>query len=182
MAKASILRQLKDEDLEAVCHLIRRDALSDLEIASEVERRLGKAIGPTPEARGMVIARYRQGAAYRAWLDRWLNQDAVLRRQLEGQRQRFELVSDLVKGTDDGGLNAVSKSLLARLLAMAAEMSDADLQEAAAGKGSWVARVIKAQQELSKLEARTQKSAAPDDESQLSADEQRRRVREIFGE
>lgn len=161
MAKASILRQLADEDLEAVCHLIRRDAMSDLEIAKEVERLLGREIGPTDAARGMVISRYRQSAEYRKWFDHWLNQDAVLKRQLEGQKQRFELVSSLVKGTGNDGLNAVSKSLLARLLAMAAEMSDEDLQEAASGKGSWVARVIKAQHEIAKAEHRNNQSPAP---------------------
>lgn len=181
MAKASILRQLADEDLVAVCHLIRRDAMSDLEIAKEVERLLGREIGPTDAARGMVISRYRQSAEYRKWFDHWLNQDAVLKRQLEGQKQRFELVSSLVQGTGNDGLSAVSKSLLARLLAMAAEMSDEDLQEAASGKGSWVARVIKAQSEIAKLEKRGGDQPPPAAEQSLTPEERERRMKEIFG-
>ena len=65
---SSVLRQLSDVDLEAIHHLIRRDATSDLEIAREVERRLNKPIAASDHAREATIARYRASQPYQNWL------------------------------------------------------------------------------------------------------------------
>lgn len=182
MSKASILRQLPDADLEAIHHLIRRDALSDAQIAAECRRR-GLALEGTPEAQAAVIARYRAGAEYRRWLDRWENQDAALKRDLEGQKQRFELVSSLVKGTEKGGLEAVSQGLMARLLTLAAEMNDDELVEAAKGRHGWVGKVIQTVQAQTRLEERSRAERAESvvGDKKLTPDQQRAKIREIFG-
>jgi|GEM_PF-2610641 len=147
MSKASILRQLSDEDLEAIQHLIRRDAKGDREIAREAEVRGQRSdkkfsLGPMDAAKAMVIARYRQSPEFKRWLSAWENRDAELRKAIETQKQRFELISTLVRTGDGTGVETVSKSLQARLLALAAEADDATLKKAAGGKG-WVAEALK---------------------------------------
>jgi len=145
MSKASILRQLSDDDLEAVQHLIRRDAMPDDKIAEVAESKIGNR---KSKIHPMVIARYRQSAEYKRWLTAWENRDAELRKAIETQKQRFELISTLVSaegGSASGGktgLETVSKSIQARLLALAAEADDKTLKEAAGGKG-WVAEALK---------------------------------------
>lgn len=147
MSKASILRQLSDDDLEAIHHLIRRDALSDREIARTAEVRGQKSakkysLGPTDEAKEMVVARYRQSPQYKKWLSAWENRDAELRKVLETQKQRFEFISNLTKDTDKTGLETVSKSLQARRLALAAETDDETFKMASGGKG-WIDQALK---------------------------------------
>jgi len=147
MSKASILRQLSDEDLEAVHHLIRRDAYADLAIAKQTEVRGQRSdkifsLGPTDKAREMTIARYRQSPQYKKWLTAWENRDAELRKAIETQKQRFELISTLVRTGETDGFETVSKSLQARLLTLAAEADDATLKDAAKGKG-WVCEILR---------------------------------------
>ena len=146
MSKASILNQLKDEDLEAIRHMIRRDAMTDLQIA--IKAGIGVSAsgskGVSDAAAAMIIARYRKSKLYRDWLKRWENQDVELKRQIETQKQRFEFLSNLVQTAQGDGLKTVSQSLLARLLTMASELSDEELKSAAAGKQGWVVKVINA--------------------------------------
>jgi len=138
---ASSLRQLADADLEAIHHLIRRDAKTDLEIAQEAERRLGEPLAKSEHAKAMVIHRYRKSATYERWLKRWESQDIELRKAVETQKQRFELISKMVQGDCEEGLEAISKSLQARLLSLAAEADDEELKEAMAGRG-WVKNLM----------------------------------------
>lgn len=143
MSKASILRQLSDEDLEAVCHMIRRDAMSDEAIAKEVDRLLKKTLhAPRSTLNAMCVARYRESPEYKRWLAAWENRDAELRKAIETQKQRFELISTLVRTGDGTGFETVSKSLQARLLTLAAEADDETLKDAAKGKG-WVCEVLR---------------------------------------
>ena len=144
MSRASILKRLPDGELEGLRHEMRRKALTDLEIARRAERVLGESLGDD-KAAASVVWRYRQSAEFRAWLERWLNQDAALKRELDGQRQRFELLRDLVGQPDGDGMQKLSNALLARLLAIGAEMSDQELSEAAA-KGGWLKGVVQAVQ------------------------------------
>ena len=184
MSKASILRQLSDEHLEAVCHLIRRDAMSDEAIASEAERLLGTtAHGPRPTVNPMVVARYRQSPKYKRWLSAWENRDAELRKAIETQKQRFEFISNLVKDTDKTGLEAVSNGLMARLLTLASEMPDEGLMEAASGQHGWVAKVIRVVQEQGKAERRKtgEKALEVSQDKKLAPAERERRLKEIFG-
>ena len=211
MSKASVLRQLADEDLEAIHHLIRRDAMSDLEIAREAELRFRKtrgkrdgetrgqadgdaekesqdgqggaiSLGPTDAARAMAIARYRASEPYRRWLQNWEGRHAELRKAIETQKQRFEFISKLVAGSSSG-LEAVSNGLMARLLTLATEMSDDELKEAAAGQGGWVAKIIRAQQEQAKCERLSlgKQAAGVVADAKMKPEERQARIREIFG-
>lgn len=188
MSKASILRQLSDEDLEAVHHLIRRDADCDLPIAKFAEGKAqasGKKIslGPTDAAKAMVVARYRKSPEYKRWLAAWENRDAELRKAIETQKQRFEFISNLVQGTDKTGLEQVSNGLMARLLTLATEMPDEDLMQAAAGQHGWVAKVIRVVQDQGKAERRKtgEKALEVSQDKKLSPEERARRLKEIFG-
>lgn len=191
MSKASILRQLGDDDLEAVNHLIRRDARTDLEIARMAEKHLKRSLGDDAAA-AMVIARYRASQSYQAWLKQWEGRDAELRKAIETQKQRFEFVSKLVS-TDSGGgasaygektgLEAVSNGLMARLLTLATEMSDEELVEAAAGQHGWVAKVIRVVQEQGKAERNKtgERAIEVSQDKKLSPAERELRLKEIFG-
>ena len=184
MSKASILRQLSDEDLVAVQHLIRRDAMSDEAIAQEAGRRLGKSLhAPRSTLNAMIVARYRQSSEYKRWLTAWENQDVELRKAIETQKQRFEFISNLVQGADKGGLETVSNGLMARLLTLATEMTDEDLMEAAAGQHGWVAKVIRVVQEQGKAERNKtgEKAIEVSQDKKLSPAERERRLKEIFG-
>lgn len=144
MSRASTLARLSDGDLEALRHDMRRKSLTDLEIARKAEAMLGEDLGDD-KAAASVVYRYRNSKAFKAWLERWLNQDQKLKRDLEGQRQRFELLRDLVGPTSGDGMAKLSNALLARLLAIGAEMNDEELSEAAA-KGGWLKGVVQAVQ------------------------------------
>ena len=141
MSKASILRQLKDEDLEAIHHLIRRDASGDLEIARQAEAMGKLSLGPTDAAKAMVIARYRKGPEFGRWLTAWENRESDLREAIATQQQRLEVISNLVRNSESAGLEQVSKHLQARLLALAAEADDETLKDAASG--GWVSEILK---------------------------------------
>jgi hypothetical protein len=159
MAGASILRNLSDADLDAVHHMIRRDAMTDLAIARWAEKNLREAIGEDFQGLGndqaaiMVIARYRSSEPYQTWLKRWENQDVELKKAMELQKARFEIVSALVGDADEGGMERLSKGLQARLLTLAAEASDEELREAS-GKSGWIKNVIGAVQAQQKVEQR----------------------------
>lgn len=127
--------------------MIRRDAHTDLQIAEVVEKHLGKPLATTEHARSMAIYRYRKAKEFTKWLDRWENQDLQLKAQISAQKQKFEFLKGLVGTGDDNGLNAVAKSIQARLLTLAAEASDEDLMTA-----KWIKPVIRLVQEQSKLE------------------------------
>jgi len=135
------MRQLDDESLERVHHLIRKDALSDLEIAAEAEKLHGKKLWKTEAAAQRAVARYRDSATFKRWLTRWENQDADLKRSIETQKQRFELLSKLVQDDREEGLETLSKGLQARMLTLAAEADDDELKAFMSGKG-WVKNVM----------------------------------------
>ena len=147
MARASILKNLSDADLEAIRHEIRRGAHTAREIARMAEKGLGHSLG-SDDAAAMAIGRYRHGQEFQRWLQRWENQDAELKRAIAAQTQRYKLITKLVKGSSEGGLETVSKYLQARLLTLAAEANDEELKEAAGGKG-WISEALKlAQREM----------------------------------
>jgi hypothetical protein len=155
---SSILKQLSDDDLEAIRHMIRRDAVGDLEIFAEAEKRLPRKSTKdtkTEKAKQGIVERYRKSAEYRRWLTNWENRDVDLRKTLELQKQRFELLSNLVQDPAAGGMDAISKSLQARLLTLAAEATDEELVEGAA-KNGWIKNVIRVIQDQEKIERRTQ--------------------------
>jgi hypothetical protein len=184
------LKLLSDDDLEAIRHLIRRDAATDLEIAAEAEKKLNhgghggtekRSLGKTDKAREAVIYRYRKGAEYARWLRNWESRDVDLKKTLELQKQRFELLSNLVQDPAAGGMDAISKSLQARLLTLAAEASDEDLIEGAA-KNGWIKNVIRVIQEQAKVDRRAagEQAAEIAADSSLDKAEQQKRIREIF--
>jgi hypothetical protein len=158
MAGASILRNLSDADLDAVHHMIRRDAMTDLAIARWAEKRLQEALGDAEGALGndqaaiMVVARYRASQPYRDWLKRWLEQDLDLKNTIDKTKASLELVKDLVgTGSTTDGIDQASRVLQARLLVFAQSMSDQDLAEAS-GKSGWIRNLIKMSQDQSKME------------------------------
>lgn len=158
MAGASILRSLTDADLDAIHHMIRRDAMSDLAIARWAEKRLQESLGEPEGSLGndqaaiMVVSRYRAAQPYREWLKRWLEQDLVLKSTIESTKARLELVKDLVAdGATTDGIDQASRVLQARLLVFAQGMSDQDLVEAS-GKSGWVKNLIKLSQDQSRME------------------------------
>jgi hypothetical protein len=148
MSKSSVITQLTDEDQEMVNHMIRRDAATDLEIAKEIERKLGRQIANTDAARSMVVVHWRRGEKYRAWLDRYLNRTAQMERELALQRERFEMVSRLVQPGTEDGMSSVSEALVARLLTLAAEADDKTLKDAVAGRG-WLSQALSLAQQMS---------------------------------
>lgn len=158
---ASLLNKLPDADLEAICHMIRRDAGSDREVARKAEEFAAIAklrgasgpwsLGPTDHAKEAVISRFRAGAWYKRWLTRWENQDIELRKALEGQKQRYALVREILGPDKAEGAGNVSRAILARGLAMAAEMTDDDYCTALSGKG-FLANLIRLVQSQEKAE------------------------------
>lgn len=179
---ASVIRKLKDADLEAVHHMIRRRAHTQLEIAREIERRLGKKIAKNDAARQRIVSRYANSTVYENWLKRWHNQDVELKKALDAQKRKYELISSLVKGGDQTGFEAIPKALLSRVLVLAAEMSDEELLAASSGKGP-VATAMRLTREYMdaerKLLAERAENVAGD--SSIDETERRRRIREIFG-
>lgn len=138
----SPLKQLSDEDMEALNHMVRRDSATDREIADWAGGRLRRPIAPSLHAREAAIARYRGSAAYKRWLANWERRDVELKMQVEAQKQRYALIRELVSGRDaDDGMDAVSMSIQARLLTLAAEATDQDLKTAASGRG-WIANTL----------------------------------------
>jgi alpha-glucuronidase len=134
MAGSSILRRLCDADIEVLHHKLRRDAEPDLYIAKWVEARNIK-LGQTDKAKINAISRYRKSAHYLRWLKNWENQDSQLKRDLSLQKQRFEFVSNLTGNAGEEGFENVSKHIIARGLALAAELSDADFKTAMESRG-----------------------------------------------
>lgn len=144
---SSILTKLNDDDLDLVRHMIRKDALSDAEIATKVESFLPKKhqkafVESSPAAKVMVITRYRKSSEYKRWLRNWENRDQDLRKSLELGKQRFELISNLVKDPSSDAIEAVSKTLQARVLTMASEMDDEELLMMCSAKGP-VSEILK---------------------------------------
>ena len=139
---ASVIRQLSDDALEAAHHMIRRDAMTDLEIARKVEDLLGRKIAKTNKARAAVVYRYRKSKAYTAWLKRWERQWVELETSVRTQQQRLEVLKDLVKTSTGDGFEELSKQVQGRLLTMAATASDDDLRAAAGAKG-WITSTLR---------------------------------------
>lgn len=144
---SSILTNLNDDDLNTVLHMIRKDAMSDTEISAYVEAHLPvkwkkKFAEASPAAKVMVITRYRGSSQYKRWLKNWENRDLDLRKSIELQKQRFELLSNLVKDPANDGLETISKSIQARVLTLAAEMDDEELLFQSGAKGP-VAEILK---------------------------------------
>lgn len=185
MAGASILRQLDEVDLDVVHHMIRRDASSDLEIARWVEAKLRRNLGRTDHARAMVVHRYRAGKPYREWLARENAQRLELEKAVRLQQQRYDVVLGLFQAAPKGpgaGLETVSRALMARLLTLAAEMSDEELKTAASN-GGFLTRVIQAQQQAQRIElaAAGREACEVVGDKALSREQQQERIREIFG-
>lgn len=128
------MRRLCDADLEVLHHKLRRDAEPDLYIAKWAETRNLK-LGKTDAAKIMAISRYRKGPHYRRWLKLWENQDSQLKRDLALQKQRFEFVSNLTGNAGEEGFENVSKHIIARGLALAAELNDDEFKAAMESRG-----------------------------------------------
>jgi hypothetical protein len=183
---SSILKRLSDDDLDAIRHMIRRDAQSDADIARAAEDR-GRmtdktfSLGKTEKAKQCAIERYRKSAEFKRWLKNWENRDIELKKTLSLQKQRFELLSNLVQDPASGGMETIAKSLQARLLTLAAEASDEELVEGAA-KNGWIKNVIRVIQEQAKIEQKDkgEKAAEIAADASLSKAEQQKRIREIF--
>ena len=141
MPKSSILRQLSDDDLLQVHHMIRRDAMTDLEIAKWVES-TGLDLADNDSAKSMVVVRYRATAAYQTWLDEWKNRGAERDQALALQRERFEAMTEMCQEGSGEGFEPLTRSLQARLLTLAAEASDDDLK-AATGSRGWVKNILR---------------------------------------
>lgn len=139
---ASVLRQLPDGDLDHIHHMIRRDANTDLEIALEAEKLLGKKISTSDQGRINVIHRYRNSRAYLDWLGDWKAERNQMERRLAEQRNRFEFLKETLAEQDGSGIEKVSKSLQARALALAAEAPEGEFLQGLQGKG-WVANALK---------------------------------------
>lgn len=185
---ASVLRQLSDEDLEAIHHMLRRDAVKDLEIAREAEKRLGKKIAANDHAREATIARYRKSAAYADWLKkyeaRWLEMES----RIQEQQARFELLSKYLAGTSTEGHEALSQSVQARLLVMAAQANDDELR--AGMESGWVREMLKAVQtdlqdryrrKIAELKSELQRMIAAPSPTRLDPTEVVKRVDAIMG-
>ena len=151
MAGSCILRRLRDEDLEAVHHLMRRDALSDLRIGKEAEARYGQALSASDKALSEIVRRYRSSAAYTRWLERWESEGARVRERVAEQQRRVDVLADAVRRAAADGvpesaadrvLDRLSDAVMGRLLALAAEASDEELREGVEGRG-WVANVLR---------------------------------------
>jgi len=138
---ASVLRQLSDENLEEVHHMIRRDAMTDQEIAKHAEKWLGKKLGQSPAASKMVIFRYRKSQAFKDWLARYHDRHDKLARDIALQKERYNMLTSLVQGGEEDSFEPVARSIQARLLTLASEASDEELKKAAAGRG-WIKNVM----------------------------------------
>jgi hypothetical protein len=189
MAGSSILRNLSDADLDALHHMIRRDALSDLAIARWAEKRLQETLGEADGALGndqaavMVVARYRGSQPYQTWLKRYLEQDLELKKTIETTKARLELVKDLVgDGASADGIDQASRVLQARLLVFAQNLTDQELAEAS-GKSGWIKNLIKLSQDQSKAERKALGAKALETarDTALTDDEREQRMKEIFG-
>jgi len=148
VAGASILRKLRDADLDALHHMLRRDDRSDAEIAAWAAKKL-PGDRPSLAALAMVVSRYRRGGVFLKWLERWENQDRDLRSRIALQKQRFEFLRSLTEGEEGEGLYAASKHLQARLLTLAAEATDEELR---AGDLKWLKALLREVREAEKLE------------------------------
>jgi hypothetical protein len=169
---SNAIKQLSDDKLDQVRHMLRRGAHTALQIAEFIGN-----IDGTDHAKEMVVSRYKQSAEYTKWLDRWENQDVELKKQIAMQKQKFEFLQSLVGNGDDNGLNAVSKNLQARLLTIAAEASDDELKEA-----KWVKNVIKIVQEQNKLVKASvgQEAIAIVNDKKMTEAEKNQAMKDIF--
>lgn len=144
---SNALKQLSDEGIEQIRHLIRRDAATDIEIAGKAKELLNressqsrkerKELGSTDHAKVMVIQRYRNSAEYKKWEKAWENRDLELKSRIALQKERFDLFKDLMKNSTGDGFDDLSKGIQGRLLTLAAETEDAELKEAMGDKG-WI--------------------------------------------
>ena len=138
---ASILRQLDDDALDAVHHMIRRDALTDLEIALEAEK-LGLAtdkvysLGGNDHAKQMVVHRYRNSSTFTSWLKAWTNRDVEMQKAVTKTKMRYEYMTQLMRGVDASGFEHASNGLLARALTDAQSMDEDEFRSQMSAKGS----------------------------------------------
>jgi len=144
---ASVLRQLSDADLEHIHHMIRRDAEDDLAIAKEAEKRLGKKIAKSDHAKAMVVHRYRNSQAYKAWLKRFHNLALDAQKHIREVKAKYELLSKVLDGDDIDGVEQASKTIQARLLLLAQEADDEELKMASGAKG-WVSSALRISREM----------------------------------
>jgi anion-transporting ArsA/GET3 family ATPase len=143
---ASILKQLSDDDLEAVRHMIRRDAHSDVEIAEEALKRLPAKERPrmakmTDKAKQCVVERERKSAEFKRWRDRYENRDEDLRKAIALQKDQLQVVKDLVKDSTGEGFENLSNHIQAQALVLASKTSPDELIEGLKGKG-WIKNAI----------------------------------------
>lgn len=178
---ASVLNKLADADFEAICHMIRRDARTDLEIAKEAERRLGEPVSTSDKGRINVVSRFRKSKRYQDWLERYYRDQREMEAEIAENRQRFEMLKECVRGADGSGFEELSNTLLAELLTTATLMPTSEKIEAL-GRGGWLRGVIAAVQKQAQLNlSQAGERAAGIAGSDLPADERARRMREIFG-
>ena len=190
----SVIRQLTDDDLEAVHHMIRRRAVTQVEIGREIERRLGRPIAGGDAARQRMVSRYSLSADYRKWLARWQAQEPGLRKAVESSRQKYEFLTTLLQDAQSAGgatgaaagFDLASRAVQARLLAQAMEMTDEELMAAMGAKGPIASLIRLAQNErlLALREEVGRKASAAGDvaaDASKSPAERRAAIRAIFG-
>ena len=138
---ASILRNLKDDEIEQLHKMLRRDAKDDLSIAAWIEERLGKEISGTEAGKRMIVSRYRSSRYFREWIQMKERQEQEVTVAIEETKARYEAISKLIQSDDFEGFEDVSRAIQARLLILAQDLSDEDLRQAASGRG-WIKNIL----------------------------------------
>jgi hypothetical protein len=183
------IRQLSDDDLEAVHHMIRRGAVSQVQIAQEVSRRLGRPLAGSDAAGQRMVSRYAKGRDYARWLQRWEGQNSDLRKAVETGKQKYEFLTALLKdsqGDATDGMDLASRALQGRLLAQAMEMSDEELMDAMGARGP-IASLLRLVQLERQTALRTELNRRGGQAGEIAADpakspaERRAAIRAIFG-
>jgi hypothetical protein len=178
---ANVLRKLSVEDLNALHLMLWKGAETQLDIARWVEKH-GVRLGKSDAAKCMVIGRYAKGEKFQKWAQNFESGNAGLMEKLALQKQRFDMLQTLVQDPAVDGMQKLSQSLQARLLALAAELSDEELVEGAQ-KNGWIKNLIRVVQEQGKLENSVAGAKAVEicQDKKLSEDEREAKMKEIFG-
>jgi hypothetical protein len=184
------IRQLSDDDLEAVRHLIRRGAVSQVQIAQEISRRLGRPLAGSDAAGQRMVSRYAKGRDYARWLQRWEGQNSDLRKSVETGRQKYEFLMALLKDSGTGagadGMDLASRAIQGRILAEAMEMSDEELLAGLGARGP-IANMIRLVQNERLIALRESLTGKAAEAGEIAADnarspaERRAAIRAIFG-
>jgi len=143
MAGASILRELGENDRHELHRLMYQDARTDLEIAEWAEKHLKKSLGENRKQKEAVVYRYRKSSHYERWRKRYESQSAEMRKALELQKQRLDVISRSLEDATDEPFADLSRHLQGRVLALAAAASDEELIAGMEVKSGWVANALK---------------------------------------